>query len=199
MAVEPDEMNQEVLREKFLRYRIAPKPVVFVGKAASDRETVETMWVAEPGSALNTLSHKWVETLRGDKRRFPDELASLDFPRRKEVETTTLEQLVIAHGLPSFVKIDVEGYEPSVLRGMQRPVPYLSFEVNLPEFRPEGLECLGLLGRLAADGEFNYAVDCQRGLILERWLDLSEFAQVLEGCTETSIEVFWKTAAYAGR
>src|SRR6266849_6304856 len=147
VAVEPDEVNQEVLREKFLRYRMAPRPVVIVGKAASDRETVETMWIAEPGSALNTLSHKWVETLRADKGRFEDELAGLDFLRRKEVETTTLEQLVIAHGLPTFIKIDVEGYEPTVLRGMQSPVPYLSFEVNLPEFRPEGLECVELLGR----------------------------------------------------
>jgi FkbM family methyltransferase len=58
----------------------------------------------------------------------------LEFARRKAVKTTTLEELILTHDLPFFVKIDVEGYEASVIRGLQRPVPFLSFEVNLPEF-----------------------------------------------------------------
>ena len=98
----------------------------------------------------------------------------------------------MTHGLPCYVKIDVEGFETNVLRGLHRPVPYLSFEVNLPEFKPEGLECVELLRRLAADGKFNYVVDCRHGLVLERWLEPREFSPVLDACSETSIEVFWK-------
>ncbi len=64
------------------------------------------------------------------------------------------------------MKIDVEGLEPSVIRGLRRPVPYLSFEVNLPEFRPEGLECVELLRTLTPTGAFNYAVKCDTGLEL---------------------------------
>src|ERR1022692_4690606 len=33
VAVEPDESNQEILKEKFLRYRLFRKPVVIVSKA----------------------------------------------------------------------------------------------------------------------------------------------------------------------
>jgi hypothetical protein len=77
-------------------------------------------------------------------------------------------------------------------------VPYLSFEVNLPEFRPEGLECVKLLGCLATDGKFNYAVDCRNGLVLREWLDASEFSRVLSECTDESIEVFWKTSMSTG-
>jgi FkbM family methyltransferase len=191
VAIDPDERNEEILREKFLRFRLTGKPVVIVGKAVSDRIAVETMWIDEPGSAKNTLSLKWVDTLRSDGERFGHRL---DFAQKKEIETTTLEQLIDAFGMPFFVKIDVEGFEPSVLRGMRRPVPYLSFEVNLPEFRPEGLECVHLLGGLGADGKFNYATDCKQGLVLERWLDPPEFSQVLENCSESSIEVFWKAS-----
>src|SRR5262249_4773543 len=119
----------------------------------------------------------------------------LDFVQCRTIETTTLEDLIAAHGRPLFVKIDVEGYELNVIRGLRQPVPYLSFEVNLPEFRSEGLECVALLGSLAADGKFNYTVDCEIGLGLERWLNASEFLKVLDQCAESSIEVFWKSSA----
>src|SRR5438034_244032 len=85
------------------------------------------------------------------------------------------------------------------VRGMHRPVPYLSFEVNLPEFKPEGLECVELLGRVAADGEFNYTADCRNGLVLERWLKPGEFSRELGRCAEQSIEVFWRTSVAASR
>lgn len=193
VAVEPDQDSRRVLGQKFLQYRFAPKPVAIVGKALSDRIGVETMWVDGPGSFLNTLSKKWVETLRGDKARFAHTSDKLEFAGRADVETTTLEQLITAHGSPFFIKIDVEGYEPVVLRGLQHPVPYLSYEVNLPEFRPEGLESVQVLSRLADDGTFNYIFDTKRGLCENRWLSPAEISRVIERCSEKSIEVFWKT------
>jgi FkbM family methyltransferase len=193
VAVEPDEQNQKVLRAKFIRYRLSSEPVFIVGKAASEDARVETMWVDGPGSALNTLSQKWVNTLKADKGRFAHTLDVLEFAEKKSVETTTLERLSAEYGLPFFVKIDVEGYELRVLKGLQHPVPYLSFEINLPEFRQEGIECLTLLRNLAPKGEFNYASDVTSGLALQRWASFQEIEHIVESCTETSIEVFWRT------
>jgi FkbM family methyltransferase len=194
VGVEPDEVNQDVLRGKFLRYRLTPKRVVIVGKAVSDKSTIETMWVDGPGSAVNTLSQKWVETLKTNKNTFEHTHFGLDFAGHKTVETTTLEDLILAHGSPFFVKIDVEGYEVSVIRGLKHPVPFLSFEINLPDFRPEGLECVELLGSLAALGQFNYASDFRHGMALENWLGPREFSHVLEQCSEKTIEVFWRSS-----
>jgi FkbM family methyltransferase len=170
---------------------LRPKPVTIVGKAVSERETVERMWIDAPGSAKNTLSQKWVSTLRSDQARFG---ARLEFAAEKDVETTTLDHLIGLHGEPFFVKIDVEGFEPNVLRGLTRRVPYISFEVNLPEFNAEGTECIALLKRLDAAGRFNFAADMQ-GLALSQWLDADAFRDVFERCSESSIEVFWKAAA----
>jgi FkbM family methyltransferase len=195
VAIEPDETNQSILRERFVRYRLVRRPLVIVGKAVSDKSTLETMWIDGPGSAVNTLSQKWATTLKANRARQTYRHCGLDFARHKIIETTTVEQLISAHGVPIFIKIDVEGYELNVIRGLQRPVPYLSFEVNLPEFRSEGLQCVEILGRLAAAGIFNYAIDCEQGLALERWLSADEFLHVLGQCTENAIEVFWKGSA----
>lgn len=192
VAIEPDETNQSILREKFAKLRLFRRPMTIVGKAVSDKSARETMWIDGAGSAVNTLSQKWASALNANKDRHAHGHQGLDFARQKTVETTTLEQLMSEHGVPTFIKIDVEGYELHVIRGLQRPVPYLSFEVNLPEFRPEGLQCIEILGRLAAAGKFNYAVECEQGLALEKWLNAGEFLDVLGRCTQPSVEVIWK-------
>lgn len=195
VAVDPDLRNQSILQERFLRYRLVARPVTLLSKAVSASEGTETMWVDSPGSALNTLSQKWVDTLKGDKKRFEHTKDPLEFGEKKIVETTTLDRLIDTYGPPSFVKIDVEGFELKVLQGLRRSVPCLSFEVNLPEFRQEGLQCIELLGKLAPAGQFNYAYDCRIGLALERWLDPVSFSQVFDGCNESCVEVFWRTSS----
>ena len=190
VAVEPDEFNQGVLKRKYLAWRFSPKPVTIVGKAVSDHAVSQTMWIDAPGSAKNTLSSKWVETLRTNEQRFGERL---DFAQTKKVEATTLEELILNHGEPFFVKIDVEGYEPNVVRGLKRAVKYLSFEVNLPEFRDEGLQCIESLSRLCPEGSFNFIADSEPDLGLGAWLDSRDFIPVFEQCKHDSIEVFWKT------
>lgn len=190
VAVDPDEISQRILKQRFLMYRLKTNPLTIVGKAVSNERTTRTMWIDTPGSAKNTLSLKWAEVLRADDSRFGDRLR---FDHSKDVETISLEQLIATHGPPFFVKIDVEGHELSVLRGLKQPIPYLSFEVNLPEFKQEGLECIRVLSDLAADSEFAYSDDCRFGLAGNRWFAKEEFAVTLESCSAASVEVFWRT------
>jgi FkbM family methyltransferase len=65
---------------------------------------------------------------------------------RVQVPVTTLDKMIEEFGRPSFIKIDVEGYETEVLKGLSSAVPYLSFEYVL---RGKGLDRFhGCLKRL---------------------------------------------------
>jgi FkbM family methyltransferase len=189
VAVEPDPSNQLILRQNFLDYRLRHKPVTIVGKAVSDRNGVATFLVDEPGSAKNTLNPKWADSLRSDSGRFGRTLA---FAEQRDVETVTLEELFQTYGVPHYIKIDVEGHEVNVLKGMQSIVPFLSFEVNLPEFKAEAVECVEILDRISPGGWFNQTPDCTRGFPQEKWLSRAEFLAVLEATSESCIEVFWR-------
>jgi FkbM family methyltransferase len=195
IAVEPDETNRRVLSRRYPRGRLSAGSVEVVGKAVSEDGSGATLWVHAPGSGLNSLSPKWVRSLGADDRRFG---SKVEFAGRQRVETTTLESLMNAFGVPHYIKIDVEGHEASVLRGLRRPVAFLSFEVNLPEFLPEGIECVEILSRLDKGGRFNWSADCQGRPALPDWLPDSEFVPALRACREPSVEVFWTSPSEAG-
>jgi hypothetical protein len=107
----------------------------------------------------------------------------------------TLDQLIATYGKPFFIKIDFEGHEANVLRGLTQPVPFLSFEVNLPQFREDGIQCIALLRGLSPNGAFNYAIGGQTALALRTWLRENEFVNVFKACEEKCVEIFWQTTA----
>jgi FkbM family methyltransferase len=85
-----------------------------------------------------------------------------------EVPCTTLDALIAEHGQPAFAKIDVEGFEATVLAGLSRPLPALSFEFTTIQ-RDVALACLGRLAALGRYG-FDVALGESQALTFGRWI-----------------------------
>jgi FkbM family methyltransferase len=74
---------------------------------------------------------------------------------KQEVSITTLDYLINKYGLPKFCKIDVEGFEVEVLKGLSQPIPFVSIEF-VPELKSNTFECIEILSKLG-DYKFNYS------------------------------------------
>src|SRR5215471_15796234 len=88
--------------------------------------------------------------------------------RQLEVGATTLDALISAHGLPAFVKIDVEGCEHEVLLGLSQGLPALSFEFTTIQ-RDVAAHCLSRLAALG-DYRFNVSLGENHALTFADWL-----------------------------
>jgi FkbM family methyltransferase len=115
----------------------------------------------EPG--LSTLNRDWWG-------------GHLETTGQVEVEVTTLDALIERYGVPTFLKIDVEGYELEALKGLSRSIRTVSYEYN-GDFLDQAVGCLDRLrefGPIWANATRGEDVD-----FLGPWRDYESFRRVL--------------------
>lgn len=181
VCCEPDAFNHSTLK---IRFRRRHKRVSIENKALSDTVGEASYYIHHAGSAFNTLNTKWKTILEADNISRWNE--KITFSGAVTVPLTTLDQLISQYGQPDFIKIDVEGYEQFVLKGLSVPVAHISFETLLPDCKQELLNCVNHLRGLNDHTRFNVAYEEQ--LLMQTFVSYEELLTWMDqsppGCYE---------------
>lgn len=138
VAVEP-----QPLLARYLRFRFAlDRDVTIVEAGLGADEGQADMRVNRANPTVSTLSGDFVQAADG-AQGWEDQ----HWDDVQQIRLITLDLLIAAHGKPDFIKIDTEGHEAEVMKGLSTAVPMLSFEITTIA-RDAGLSALAEARRL---------------------------------------------------
>lgn len=167
-AVEPQQNCCMSLRSEF-----GKKISLFEGGAGAKEGTKK--FYANDSNVLSSFSEDWIETMKETGRSKAEA-----WREPQELKMTTLDRLIEQHGVPKFVKIDVEGYELEVLNGLSQPVGMISFEYTVPERMASAVDCLKRIETIFGDRvHYNYAVAEKMSFASDKWLSADELIAIM--------------------
>ena len=114
-----------------------------------------------------------------------------------EVQVTTLDDAMRTYGVPAFCKIDVEGFEMEVLRGMRQRPAALSFEYTTHRLG-DALACLDFL-RQFGDFEINITGNDDCRLISQQWIPSKNAEDFLRTALREHSDYQWGDVLLKGR
>jgi len=170
VTVEPQESCLKVLRD---RYQSNPH-VEIVSKGVAAREGTIALWICDEISTISSMSDRWRSAVIESGR-----FASYHWHKKTLIPVTTLDVLIQQYGVPKFCKIDVEGFEYEVLKGLSQPIPFLSFEFTYPEYFAQAKACMSYLC-LLDKVEFNLSVGESMSLLFPHWVTQEEIEKKIE-------------------
>jgi len=169
ICIEPQPSCLKILRKKYKNNQ----KVVIVPQGLSNISGTMKLYICDTAPTISTFSTEW------QHGRFENYTWGKTVP----VPVTTLDHLIKKYGIPYFCKIDVEGFEEMVLKGLSTPIPVVSFEFT-KEFFKNSKSCIQYLENLGYKN-FNYT--------------LGENLQFIHASPLTSIELTQEIEASADR
>jgi FkbM family methyltransferase len=171
VAVEPQESCWRIIKRRFNNNNnqdLSIEPIVLAENVG--RKILHV----DKSPTISSISEEWIKAVK-ESGRFSD---SHKWSYTIEVDSSTLDNLIAKYGKPSYCKIDVEGSELEVLKGLSQPIRYISMEF-ISERLDTIIECVEHLSRLG-DVTFNYYFDESFTFELDKWLEPESFINHLK-------------------
>jgi len=164
IAVEPQAKCAKYLAKKY-KNRVTVIPC-----GLGERKETQTMYVSN-AHTLTSFSEDWIKATKESGR-----FSQSNWDQKQEVEMETLDNLIMKYGVPQFIKVDVEGYEFEVLKGLSQPVKIISFEYTIPERKNSIFDCIDRLVKIGKSNSvyFNYSIGESMEWALDEWLSEEE-------------------------
>jgi FkbM family methyltransferase len=134
VAVEPQKRRTEGSKD-------FANAVEVLNACVSDKDGMVGFHVCDNMPNISTCFAEW-------KNGYHKKNSRWEKPR--DIKSVTLDTLIDRYGTPSYIKIDVEGYEGAVLRGLSKKIPMISLEYT-GGYPDNFMDCMDLLEKLGSN------------------------------------------------
>jgi FkbM family methyltransferase len=156
----------------FLDYVLGDQPdFKLLRLALGSHRGVGEMLVSE-AHTLSSMSPDWISAIKGSGR-----FAQYEWNAKQVVSVETLDGVIGTFGRPTFLKVDVEGYESQVFAGLSTPVKFMSMEFA-PEYLRNCNDSITHLNSLSK-AEFQLSIGESMTFELSSWVSAEEIKQIL--------------------
>jgi FkbM family methyltransferase len=169
IAIEP-----QIECVRYLRKKYGKKITILQNGVGKEIET-KLMYISTNANILSSFSREWIDSTKNSGR-----FKKINWDKTRKIEMITLDYLIATYGNPDFIKIDVEGFELEVLKGLSQNVNVLSLEYTVPERKEALIDCLSYLNNLSNSNIlFNYCITENTIFSLPHWVDYNEIIKLV--------------------
>jgi len=168
IALEPQQKCVQELKKVFDKYDVTVIP-----KGVGSTNEVKEFFLADD-PLVSSFNQEWIKGMKDTH------LQKKNWNKTEKIEIVTLDMLMKEYGVPDFIKIDTEGFELEVIKGMSTPVRALSFEYTLPHLKEQVIICVDLLnGLYKKKVMFNICRDESYAMKFDDWMDAEKLKTIL--------------------
>ena len=173
VAVEPQNSCMRKLLKKY-----GNNNKVFLVHKALGAEEGKGNLILSNSHTVSSMSKEWIDCVR-DSDMFFTSTSAFQWHENVTVPVTTLDKLIRKYGSPAVCKIDVEGFEYQVIKGLSQPAEMISFEFTpTPKLINQSIESIKHLSTIG-NVQFNYSFGESMILALPEWVDDGKICNIL--------------------
>ena len=166
ISVEPVEESYLELKKKFGEHPNSTILQLGLGSEAGEKD----IYISNI-SEVCTFSKQFIEQYKNQEK------FNIQWDELRSTEIKTLDQLISEYGIPTFCKIDVEGFELEVLKGLSQPLPIISFEYNA-KLKNLALDCMSRLSKFGSLS-YNFSPYESMNFSFKSWQNEADFRQFI--------------------